>query len=93
MRTTITVDDELLRQAKRAAVQSGRSLSEVVGDALREMFMRRQATPRKRIRLTTAGRNSKVLPGVDFSDNASVWAILTEAEIERLFGQNENSGE
>lgn len=93
MRTTVTIDDDLLRQAKRAAMESGRSLSDVVGDALREMFMRRRATTRKQIRLTTAGHDSKVLPGIDFSDNASVWAILTEGEIEKLFGENENNVE
>lgn len=84
MRTTITIDDELLRQAKRAALESGRSLSDVVADALRAMLLRRQERPRKRIRLTTAGANSTVRPGIDFSDNASVWAVLSEADGARL---------
>lgn len=58
MRTTISIDDELLRQAKRAAVDSDRTLSEVVSEALRELMLRRKQPPSKRVRLTTAGHGS-----------------------------------
>jgi hypothetical protein len=87
MRTTVSIDDELLRQAKRAAVDSGRSLSDVVSDALREMLLRRRPSQRKRVRVTTAGHGSHVLPGIDFSDNESIWALLSEADRDRLFGK------
>lgn len=80
MRTTVSIDDELLRQAKRAAVDSARSLSDLVSEALREMLLRRKQAPGQRIRLITSGHNSRVVPGLDFSDNAAVRAAMDEYE-------------
>ena len=40
MRTTVKIDDELLKEAKKVALESGRSLAEVIDDALRESFAR-----------------------------------------------------
>jgi len=37
MRTTINIDDALLAQAKQVAARTGRSLTDVVEDALREL--------------------------------------------------------
>jgi hypothetical protein len=84
MRTTVSIDDDLLRQAKRAAVDSDRSLSEVVSEALREMLLRRKQAPNKHVRLTTAGHGSRVIPGLDFSDNAAVRAAMDEYERRQL---------
>lgn len=44
MRTTVTIDDGLLAEAKSLAARSNRSLSEVVDDALRVFFARRHST-------------------------------------------------
>lgn len=38
MRTTLILDDRLVRQAKRRAADTGSTLSEVVNEALREAF-------------------------------------------------------
>lgn len=84
MRTTVSIDDDLLRQAKRAAVDSERSLSDIVSEALREMLLRRKQTAPKRVRLTTAGHTSRVIPGLDFSDNAAVRAAMDEHERRQL---------
>lgn len=80
----MSIDDELLRQARVAAIESGRTLSEVVSDALRDSLLRKQEKPRKRIRITTAGKGSRVIPGLDFSDNASVRAALDEYDRRQL---------
>ncbi len=84
MRTTVSIDDDLLRQAKRAAIDSDRSLSEVVSEALREMLLRRKHKPNERIQITTAGHNSRVVPGLDFSDNTSVRAAMDDYERRQL---------
>lgn len=78
MRTTVSIDDDLLRQARLAAVESGRTLSEVVRDSLREALRRRSTRPGYRVELITAGHGSRVLPGLNFSDNAAVRAALEE---------------
>jgi len=67
MRTTIKIDDGLLSDAKVEAVRSGRTLNQVVEDALRESLRRRDRSVREQaIALPThAGR---LAPGVDLDD-------------------------
>ena len=45
MRTTIYIDDALLAEAKQVAARTGRSLTAVVEDALRESLHRRPTPP------------------------------------------------
>jgi hypothetical protein len=84
MRTTVSIDDDLLRQAKRAALESDRSLSDVVSEALREMLCRRSGEPEYRVELVTAGHGGRLVPGLDFSDNAAVRAALDEWDRRQL---------
>ena len=88
MRTTVSIDDELLREAKRAALDSDRSLSDVVSEALRELFRRRPEGTEYRVELITAGHGGQVAPGLDFSDNAAVRAVLTEYDQRQLSAGN-----
>jgi hypothetical protein len=46
MRTTLVLDDALLRQAKRRAVERNVTISDVVNEALREAFDRPTAAAR-----------------------------------------------
>ncbi len=72
MRTTVDVDKEVLAEAKQVAVRSGRTLSQVVEDALRETYARRAAaSERKPFRFPTAGGDG-VAEGVDLNSNASL---------------------
>lgn len=76
MRTTIRIDDHLLAQAKRLAAETGRTLTAVIEDALREVVQRRQRVARRRrISLTTVkGRGT--LRGVDLDNTASLLDIM-----------------
>lgn len=72
MRTTINLDDQLLMQAKQLAQQSGKTLTAVIQDALRERLARREVpTRQKRLRLPTVGGNG-LLPGVDLDNSAAL---------------------
>jgi plasmid stability protein len=76
MRTTINLDDELLKEAKRVAAASGRSLTDFVEEALRERLARREAQrKRERVSLPTF-TGEGVRPGVDLGDWASVLDIM-----------------
>lgn len=57
MRTTMIIDDDLLRQAKKRAAETGVSVSEVVNRALREALVERK-TPASLppFRMVTFGR-------------------------------------
>ncbi len=76
IRTTLTIDDELLAEYKRVAAATHRTLSYVIQDALREaLARRRQAAVGQPVRLPVIGGGG-VRPGVDLDDNARLLELL-----------------
>jgi Bacterial antitoxin of type II TA system, VapB len=77
MRTTITIDDQLLADAKEIAARSGRTLNAVVEDALRVSIInsrRRRGQPR--VPLPTFP--GKLRPGVNLDDNSALLDLMEE---------------
>jgi hypothetical protein len=83
MRTTITLDDSLLLDVKRLAAESGRTMSAVIEDALRESLARRRKAveQEERVELPTF-RGTGVAPGVDLNSWASLLDVMEEEEEE-----------
>jgi len=80
MRTTIRLDDQLLKEAKQLAVRRGTSLTAIIEDALRETLSRqREAGSREPVRLNTVNGNG-LLPGVDLDDSASLLDLLDSSD-------------
>ncbi len=79
MRTTIRVDDELLRAAKQLAVRTGRTLTEVIEDALRETLNRQGRTAQRIVELPTF-RGGGLQPGVDLDDSAALLELMDQAD-------------
>jgi hypothetical protein len=77
MRTTINLDDALLAEAKQVAARTGRSLTAVVEDALRESLRRRQDTARRPLELPVFGEGG-VQPGVDLDDGAALLDLMEQ---------------
>jgi hypothetical protein len=76
MRTTIRIDDQLLKEAKQLAARTGKSLTAVIEEALRESLSRqREFRKRKRVILTTFGGQG-LLPGVDLDDSAMLLDLM-----------------
>jgi predicted transcriptional regulator len=75
MRTTIRINDDLLKEAKAVAVATDRTLTELVEDALREALARRRASA-KRERIVLPTSKGRLLPGVDLSDSAGLLDIM-----------------
>lgn len=76
MRTTIRIDETLLQDAKHLAVRTGRSLTAVIEDALRQALARqREAAPRQPVELVTV-EGQGLRPGVDLDDSASLLDLL-----------------
>ena len=74
MRTTIKIDDQLLVEAKTRATLTGRTLNQVVEDALRESFARRRnVAGRPPLPVHRGGR---LMPGVDLDDNAALLDLM-----------------
>jgi hypothetical protein len=76
MRTTVTIDDALLKRAKELAARSGRPLGAIVDEGLRVLLAERPATAAA-IDLPTYG-GSGLQPGVDLDDKDALMALLEE---------------
>jgi hypothetical protein len=80
MRTTIRLDDQLFRQAKRAAAEKGKTLTALVEESLRLTLLGRPGrVPHKRIKLVTHGSGG-VAPGVDLDDSAALLDLMEETD-------------
>lgn len=72
MRTTIRIDDDLYRAVKQRAAATGRSISEVLEDAVRAgLAPRLTQTPEALPPLPTFG-GSGVVQGIDLTSNAAL---------------------
>ena len=79
MRTTINLDDELLTEAKLLAQRSGKTLTAVIEDALRERLARVPGRMEcERTRLPTVGGNG-LQPGVDLDNSAALRDLMDAA--------------
>jgi hypothetical protein len=78
MRTTVTIDDNLLAEAKSFAAKQHRTLGEVIDEALR-MSLRQAAEPRKQVELPTTG-DPRNRPLVDILDKEALAEVLGDNE-------------
>jgi len=77
MRTTINLNDDLLRRAKQLAAENRRTLTSLLEDALREVLSRTDTTqPRRRVELPVSDRAPGVLPGVDLDSSAALLDLM-----------------
>lgn len=83
MRTTVSLDDGVLTEVKRLAAETGRSMSEIIEDALRESLARRRtASTRAPVELPTF-RGTGVRAGVDLNSWASLLEVMEEEDAPR----------
>jgi len=75
MRTTIDLPDDLIEEAKQRAARERRSLSEVVGDAVRSSFSRAVAADRQPVELPTFDGGG-LQSGVELDDSAALLELM-----------------
>ncbi len=82
MRTTITIDDELLGQVKVLAARSHRSIGSVMEDALRRFLAEQQASRAGDFTLPRHAYDEPGLrPGVDLLDHERLAELLGDDEL------------
>ena len=77
MRTTLTIDDSIMKAAKRHAANEGRSLKDVISDALRLGLgmLEKSHKSRGKFKLTVVdGRG--VQPGVKLDDRNALFDLM-----------------
>jgi hypothetical protein len=73
MRTTVRLDDSLLRQAKQAAAERGDTLTNLIEQGLRLVLAAsRQRHSRRRLNLPVSRVGGGTLPGVDLSNSTDL---------------------
>lgn len=72
-RTTLALDDDLLRALKRRAAELGTTLQAVVNDALRHALARQ---PRGKFQLRLEGWSADLQPGVDLMDRDKLFDLM-----------------
>lgn len=75
MRTTVNVDDDLLRAARQYAAAHGTTLTSVVEDALREVLSRQHQEGPTPFQLVTHGGGG-LRPGVDLDSSAGLLDLM-----------------
>jgi Family of unknown function (DUF6364) len=71
MRTTLDLDDQLMKQAKMSAVEHGETLSRLIERALQKML--RQPRPKPAFRLELLTKKGIAAAGVDWDDRDSLY--------------------
>lgn len=72
-RTTLAIDDDLLRRLKERAVREGRTFQEVANELLREALAPRTPKPQP---LMLRGWNAVERPGVDLLDRDKLFDLM-----------------
>ncbi len=75
MRTTVRLDDALLAEAKALAARTGRTLTQLIEDALRESLARSQTRERDRVELPVS-RGGRLRPGVSLDSTAELLDLM-----------------
>src|SRR6266536_898722 len=74
MRTTLDINDELLRQAKRRAADEGAAFRQIVEEALRLYLAKRPRQSGYKLRWRV--ESGRLLPGVRLDDRDSLYDIM-----------------
>lgn len=82
MRTTLTIDDHLLSEAKAVAARTHRTIGSVFEDALRQMLARTDdpRSPTGAVSLPSDG-GSGLQPGVDLENKDQIAQLVGDEEL------------
>lgn len=76
MRTTINLPDDLMRAAKQEALDSSRTFTQVVEEALRTTLAARSRDGTQRVRVQLPTSAGAPRPGVDLDDSALLLELM-----------------
>jgi post-segregation antitoxin (ccd killing protein) len=76
MRTTIELNDDLLRRAKRRAADESTTLRDVIEQALRAHLATRGPASRRRFTLRWRAERGTIQPGVRLDDRDALFDLM-----------------
>lgn len=78
MRTTVRLDERLLRDAKTFAARNGRTLTAIMEESLRQYLSRTPVQAAGRPFRMRTFKGSGLAPGVDLDDSAALLDLMEE---------------
>lgn len=75
MRTTLDIEDALLRRLKEKAAREGQTLQRVANDLIRQGLVRTRAQGTYHLQLE--GWEANPQPGVDILDRDKLWDVMS----------------
>jgi hypothetical protein len=79
MRTTLNINNEIMLLVKKRAAESGRTITEIVEEALRKEVSGQPPTTHRFV-LRWSGVSGKALPGIDLADRDSLYGAMERRE-------------
>ena len=76
MRTTIRINDDLLKRAKKQAADEGRTLTSLVEDGLALILSTPKTSRRKRVELPVSKATGGILPGIDLNRSGDLEEVM-----------------
>ena len=73
-RTTLAIDDDLLKRIKEKAAREGRALQDVANELLRNALV--QQKPKRNLKLKLRGWKATQRPGVDLLDRDKLFDLM-----------------
>lgn len=84
MRTTLNLNDDLVRQAKQRAAAEDRTLTSVIEDALRRLLAEDARRAEAPYRVPVGDGPRGVLPGIDLSDPRALRDLMDEEDMAKF---------
>lgn len=84
MRTTLNLNDDLVKRAKQRAVTEHRTLTSVIEDALRRLLAAESPPPQEPYRVPVEKGPQGVRPGIDLDDPRAIRDLLDAEDLERF---------
>ncbi len=78
MRTTVRINDELLKRAKKRAADQGRTLTSLIEEGLGVLLAKQKGSPLGRVQLPVSKASGGVLPGVDLNRSCDLEEVMNE---------------
>ena len=76
MRTTIRINENLLKRAKKLAANEGRTLTSLVEDGLALILAKPKAKRRERVELPVSKATGGVMPGIDLNRSSDLEEVM-----------------
>jgi hypothetical protein len=76
MRTTVRINDELLKRAKKRAAHEGRTLTSLVEEGLAVILAEAKGSRSGQVQLPVSKASGGVLPGVDLNRSSDLEEVM-----------------